>query len=1018
MRRFGFGAALALIVSACSSSGGGGGQPQYSQCTNGQCPAGSHCDVGSNLCVPTQACTPGSCASGLFCDAVTHLCTSTPYCATQADCPSGWTCTYNQCVKTGAGACTTIADCPAPQLCSPTTHTCVASLSCWISPCPAGSKCVSDSCQRLPAGTCLVQADCLTPGDLCVASLCVGCATAAHAPCTGSYASCDTNANACKPCASSAECPSGLACTVDGCAECGGNADCTDPQRPSCLVPTTMEKTLASGSCYECTAPGAAAGTNGCAAGTRCVQGAVCSPYTYSTCANDAACAGSPATPHCGVYGDCVRCTTDAHCPGGFHCQDQECHRTPHGDTCADPIDVTLTGGRTNLMVSLATFGCEAGPLLSCTGADAFYRFTLATETKIEVYVQGDDGLNTWPTVEVREDGCGPRISYQTLMSSGTPRPTYLPPGTYQLRFDGSRGVKYALAIVATPVTLPVGNSCANLDVLVPDASGNANRAGTTTALQVVSGDSCAPSGPGPEAVYALDLAEPRYVELHATPQGTTPTTPFELDLDVKGDCVGAIRRGNLDPACNYLQNTAVARTFRPMPAGRHYIVVDSRGGTTGSFTLDAFVAPVPWATNDTCAGAAPLGLASPTGTVTVSGTTDPHAAKNDGCFCASQSQACGSDLTYCPPSTQACGNDVFYLLDTTGMGDRKLDVSVTSDGSFSPMFTVWTTCAAGSGQTCGAAASGASVATGSRDVLAEGVYYLEVSSPLASAGGPFTLQVALSAPVYPVPPNDMCATAYAIGGGTSSNYFGAAGDTRGAHDDAAGTCGGAGGNDIAYQIPLPPGVGRARLDLTLAPGIASYDPVLWAQTACGATEIACANASGPGKPESLALLVSSSSAPPIIWVDGAGGTAGPTDLTAHFTVTPANDTCAGATAIGSTTSTGTFASSGDLYAAFQDGTCAGVAGPDLFYAVSVPSGSHAVQFTVTPTAFTAGLATYGGGGCGVSCQSSPSPVAGAAPGTPVTLSVSASGTKSPVYFGVSSVDGQRGTFAVSATVN
>lgn len=1015
MRRLGLGAALALIVSACSSSGGAGNPPPSTQCVSGQCPAGSHCDVGTNLCVPIQSCTPGSCASGLFCDALTRQCTSTPHCATQGDCPSGWTCSGTQCVNGGAGSCTTLADCPGTQLCSPTSHTCVASLSCWIYPCPAGSKCVSDSCERLPPGTCRDQADCLAPGDLCVAGLCVGCATATHAPCTGAYASCDATANLCKPCASAADCPAGLLCTADGCAECGGNADCTDPRRPSCIIPSDWQYTLHSGTCAECTAVGSYGG-NGCAAGTACVEGAVCSPTTRSPCTSDAGCAAYAATPHCGVYGDCVPCTTDAHCPSGLHCQEQACHRTPPGDVCADPIDVTLTGTRTNLMVSLATFGCERGPIGSCTDADAFYRFTLATETKLEVYVQGSDGLVTWPTLEVREDGCGPIISYQVL-SSVTPRPVYLPPGTYQLRFDGERGVKYALSIFATPVTLPVGNSCANLDLLVPDASGNVSRTGNTTGLQIVSGDYCAYTTPAPQAVYALDLAEPRYVELHATPQGTA-SAPFALDLDVKTDCVGAVPRGVEGPACNNSSNVPVARTFRPLPAGRHYVVVDSRDRTTGPFTLDAFVAPVPWATNDTCAGATPLGLASPTGAVTVSGTTDPHAARNDGCFCAAPALGCGSSLTSCQTATQACGNDVFYLLDTTGMGDRKLDVTVTSDGSFSPMFTVRNTCAAASGQACDAAASGASVATASRDVLAEGVYYLEVSSPLAQSGGAFTLQVGLSAPVYPVPPNDTCAAAYVVGGGTASNYFGAAGETRGAHDDAAGTCGGAGGKDIAYQIPLPSGVGRARLDLTLDPGLASYDPVLWAQTACGGAEVACADANGPGQPESLALLVSSSGPPPIVWMDAAGGTAGPTDLTAHFTVTPANDACPFANAMGSTTSTGTFTSSGDLYAAFPDGSCSGVAGPDLYYAVSVPSGTHPVQFTVTPTGFTAGLAVYGQGSCGTSCQATPAPVAGALPGAAQTLTVSAAGNRSPVYFGVSSVDGQRGTFTVSATVN
>ena len=109
----------------------------------------------------------------------------------------------------------------------------------------------------------------------------------------------------------------------------------------------------------------------------------MCSPVSPPSCySNDANCAATPATPHCGPYGNCVRCTSDAQCPSGLHCQDQDCHRTPHGDTCNDPIELTLNGTRTNLLVSLATFGCELGPLLSCTGADAFYRFTRTCSTR------------------------------------------------------------------------------------------------------------------------------------------------------------------------------------------------------------------------------------------------------------------------------------------------------------------------------------------------------------------------------------------------------------------------------------------------------------------------------------------------------------------------------------------------------------------------------------------------------------------------------------------------------------
>jgi hypothetical protein len=107
---------------------------------------------------------------------------------------------------------------------------------------------------------------------------------------------------------------------------------------------------------------------------------------------------------------------------------------------------------------------------------------------------------------------------------------------------------------------------------------------------------------------------------------------------------------------------------------------------------------------------------------------------------------------------------------------------------------------------------------------------------------------------------------------------------------------------------------------------------------------------------------------------------------------------------------------SADLKAAWQDGTCAAVQGPDVFYAVQPPGGNHSVRLTVEPSGFTAGLAYYGEQTCGTACLATPAPASGAGPGQCVSLTVPANGRL--LLFAVSSVDGARGTLTATATLD
>ena len=278
-------------------------------------------------------------------------------------------------------------------------------------------------------------------------------------------------------------------------------------------------------------------------------------------------------------------------------------------------------------------------------------------------------------------------------------------------------------------------------------------------------------------------------------------------------------------------------------------------------------------------------------------------------------------------------------------------------------------------------------------------------------------MQLGLSAPIYPVPANDLCVNAATLSPGLVY------GDTRGATDDVGGACGasdpGSASPDVAYKFTAS---ARGRLDVAVQPyasgtGGLTLRPVLRVQDACGGTQLGCAMASAAGQSVTLPVFLAAA-ASRVVWVDGANATAGQFSISATFTDAPSNDTCSGAAPLG-TGATGTFTASGDLTAAAQDGTCGGVGGPDVFYAVYLPGGSGGTAtVTVTPSGFTAGLASYGSwsASCSTaSCAASPTPVKGSAPGSPATITLS--GNK-PVLIGVSSADGSRGTFTVTAVVN
>jgi hypothetical protein len=997
---------LAVTLTACSGSSTGG---DPATCAETGCAAGTHCDVGAGGCIPDgtgcmttgclagwtcnpvsglceadTVCVPEACPAGTWCNGWWSECISDPYCVSASDCPPGQSCSAaNRCYDPLATACTDLRDCTGGRLCQTSTGTCVATMTCSVStPCPKGAECVGGFCAALPAGECNRQIDCFQAGDQCVSGLCVGCATTGAA-CTGALETCDTGTNTCRTCANGGECPVGLVCTTDGCAECASDADCAAyPNRPICVKRTGEGQADAAGRCQECNPrviPDTCGATAGCGDyGEYCVPNA--------TCDSDAVCSG--ATPYCsaipGGAAHCGRCAVDSDCPTGRDgapqaCRFGECHVLPPGDRCSEPIELGAVTTRKDFLVSLAGFWWEDADA-SWDQHDAFYRFTTSSEA--DVVIDGRTAL-AWGSGRFRlfRDGCAARVGehYFGTLSYNPPYSLYhpawtlhLPAGTWVLSVGGYADTVHAVSIEVTPRALAEGLGCTTPRPIVQSATGS-TVTGSTDGLLFGQGDYCAAEvwwTPSLTAVYSLDLAAPSYVSLLATPVDAT----LVLDLDVKDDCATEAPRDTA--TCNGDAGVAVARTFSPLPAGLHYVVVGAERNTTGSYRLDAVV--VPWSTNDACADA--KALAFQAGAAVETGTVGANTSTPSGCVCGNQ----------------LCGNDVFYRFTTTG--EQALTVSAAGDGTWRPAVSVRRACDATPPVACALAASTAVPAETFTDILPAGDWLVQVGS-MSGAGGPFTLQVALAPPLYPDASNDLCSAAAVL---TANSPV--TGDTRGAQDDVSGTCNGSvtgAGKDLAYAFTAP---SRGLFHPTVTPATTALLPVLRARADCAATsELACDSPTTAGWTAWLPSLELQGGDSVVLWVDGRDGSAGPYTLDPQFEPAPGNDTCAGATLLGTSTLTSS------LLTSFTDGACAGAELNDVFFRVDTASRST-VTVTVTPESWVRTAVAYYGTTCDGLCDSS----AFGSTGGAVSLSATYNGSG---YFAVSSADGSRGGFQISAQV-
>jgi len=168
--------------------------------TSADCPSGG-------TCTADRVCTPGTPGTGLFCDA----------CTSGADCGGGKCATTNEHGDTTPGYCTTAcasdADCRAGTRCK--SQMCEVELSCLAYATTFGATCLkSDACAAgIEGGTCFRPAG--VPGT--ALGTCTASCQGNPSGCPAGFQCDAASGSFCrKTCATSGDCPQGLACGGDG----------------------------------------------------------------------------------------------------------------------------------------------------------------------------------------------------------------------------------------------------------------------------------------------------------------------------------------------------------------------------------------------------------------------------------------------------------------------------------------------------------------------------------------------------------------------------------------------------------------------------------------------------------------------------------------------------------------------------------------------------------------------------------------------------------------------------------
>ena len=301
--------------------------------------------------------------------------------------------------------------------------------------------------------------------------------------------------------------------------------------------------------------------------------------------------------------------------------------------------------------------------------------------------------------------------------------------------------------------------------------------------------------------------------------------------------------------------------------------------------------------------------------------------------------------------TSSSCGGfstrDLVYSFTTSRLLNLRANLTAVT-GTYRPVISLKSACT-GSDLACDSAGPGGT-ASMQRGSLPPATHYLWVDGTSGTTG-----QYVLDATLEPPDAGDICALAFPLtfSNGTAGGTAFATGSTAGMFDDAsAGGCGGSVEPDAVYRFTITQPL---NLQVDVTPG-AGYQPVVyaWPIATCTTASVTygCVTAGGPGQ----AVRYELGSVPAgshVIWIDGAGGTAGSYSLAASLTPPPQGDACPDPLPLvfSGGLDGGTASTTGDTSAMFNHsyGSCGGLGTKDAVYSFTVDR-SRPFTATVTPT--------------------------------------------------------------------
>ncbi len=299
------------------------------------------------------------------------------------------------------------------------------------------------------------------------------------------------------------------------------------------------------------------------------------------------------------------------------------------------------------------------------------------------------------------------------------------------------------------------------------------------------------------ELVYKLDIPERERVTIEVEAQ-------FDSVLYVrKDDCSDP----NAEIDCNDdAPDRTHSRIERVLEPGTYFVFVDGYARDVGSFKMTVTATDVP-ALTDVCRRAPLLAIGAPANATTVSMGNDAEAS-------------CGAG---------AEGADAPWRVELPARSRVRV---VDHSNDVTPVVHMRHACADEQSEVACGEAPGAGSDAVLTGVFDAGTYTVFADARDRDAAGRYSLDVAVAPPAGDGTAGDSCADAIPLGGASTVS-----GDTFDAHDDVAGSCGGASAADVVYRLDVPK---RSRFVAALQTEEAPHLLVLWHRCGDRSTEVAC----------------------------------------------------------------------------------------------------------------------------------------------------------------------------------